>query len=101
MGELAESRGDLGQRHSLSSSNAFGGICIPMGLAASLQRNLSSCCSLEKGAAPHSQVLNQDLCLLLTNQLQLRGGCAECEMRWGEISRQMRWIKPAAKGSLD
>lgn len=36
----------------------------------------------KRALPPRSQVLNQDLCLLLTNQLQLRGGCAECEMRW-------------------
>lgn len=89
MGEQAESRGDLGQRsrHPLAmllvGDQAAQAACLPgeaQGAAAS--RNHPSGCSPEKGAAPHSQVLNQDLRWLLANQLQLRGGCAECEMRW-------------------
>lgn len=88
MGEQAESRGDSGRRSQLFPGTVFLGSsacflgeprqdwqhpdapCKGMG---------PGCCSLEKGTAPHSQVLNQALCC-----------CSQTSCSSGEAARNAR-----------
>lgn len=90
MGELPESRGDLGRRSHLFLAVFFGmkwPVClespdrtgsIPMPLAKGWPRLLLP----RKGHCSPFPGIKSGFVLLLTNQLQLRGGCTECEMRW-------------------
>lgn len=90
MGELAESKGDSGRRSHLFPGSVFWDQVpvflenrdrtgsIPMPLAKGSPRLLLS----RKGHCSPFRGFKSGFMLLLTNQLQLRGGCTECEMRW-------------------